>query len=60
MDKMTYLELEQHIKDVGSLMATSCLQYEQSGCFADRGSMDGYQLQMDEALSKRDADKEQS
>ena len=55
---MTFAELEQRIKDVGSLMATAYLQYEQSGCFADRGSMDGYQMQMESAVAERDADKE--
>ena len=50
---MTIEQLEQHIKESGSLMATALMQYELSGCFADRGSADAYRLQMEAAIAQR-------
>lgn len=50
---MTIGELEQHIKESGSLMATALLQYELTGCLADRGQADAYRLQMEAAISER-------
>ena len=50
---MTIPELEQHIKESGSLMATALMQYELSGCFADRGAADKYQLRMQELIAER-------
>ena len=50
---MTIQELEQHIKESGSLMATALMQYELSGCFADRGDADKYKLRMQELIAER-------
>lgn len=50
---MTIEELEQHIKESGSLMATALMQYELSGCFADRGAADQYKLRMEQAIAER-------
>ena len=56
---MTIPELEQHIKESGSLMATALMQYELSGCFADRGAADQYKLRMEQAIAERKARQEQ-
>ena len=56
---MTIQELEQHIKESGSLMATALMQYELSGCFADRGAADAYRLRMEQAIAERKARQEQ-
>lgn len=50
---MTIEQLEQHIKESGSLMATALMQYELTGCFADRGEADGYRLCMEQAIAER-------
>ena len=50
---MTIEQLEQHIKDSGSLMATALMQYELSGCLADRGQADAYRLRMEAAIAQR-------
>lgn len=50
---MTIEQLEQHIKESGSLMATALMQYELSGCFADRGAADQYKLRMQELIAER-------
>ena len=50
---MTIEELEQHIKESGSLMATALMQYELSGCFSDRGAADSYRLRMEAAIAER-------
>lgn len=50
---MTIEELEAHIKGYGSLMAAALLQYELTGCFADRGQADAYRLRMEEAIAER-------
>jgi hypothetical protein len=50
---MTIEELEQHIKESGSLMATALMQYELSGCFADRGEADQYKIRMEQAIAER-------
>ena len=52
---MTIEQLEQHIKESGSLMATALMQYELSGCFADRGEGDQYKLRMEQAIAERKA-----
>ena len=56
---MTIEQLEQHIKESGSLMATALMQYELSGCFADRGAADKYQLRMEQCIAERKARQEQ-
>lgn len=56
---MTIEQLEQHIKESGSLMATALMQYELSGCFADRGEADQYKLRMEQAIAERKARQEQ-
>ena len=50
---MTLEQLEQHIKDQGSLMATALMQYELSGCFSDRGQADAYRMRMEQAIAER-------
>ncbi|MFN5350069.1 MAG: hypothetical protein ACK5A0_11090 [Polaromonas sp.] len=50
---MTIQELEQHIKESGSLMATALMQFELTGCFADRGKADAYRLRMEQAIAER-------
>lgn len=50
---MTIEQLEKHIKQCGSLMATALMQYELHGCFADRGTADAYRLAMDAAIAER-------
>ncbi len=50
---MTIPELEQHIKESGSLMATALMQYELSGSLADRGEADAYRLRMEAAIAER-------
>lgn len=55
---MTIEQLEQHIKESGSLMATALMQYELSGCFADRGKADAYRLRMEQAIAERAARQE--
>lgn len=50
---MTIAELEQHIKESGSLMATALMQYELTGCLADRGQADAYKLRMEAAIAER-------
>lgn len=50
---MTIEQLEQHIRESGSLMATALMQYELSGCFSDRGAADAYRLQMESAIADR-------
>lgn len=50
---MTIAELEQHIKESGSLMATALMQYELTGCLADRGKADAYRLCMEAAIAER-------
>lgn len=50
---MTIDQLEQHIKESGSLMATALMQYELSGCLADRGEADAYKLRMEAAIAAR-------
>jgi len=50
---LTIAELEQHIKEQGSLMATALMQYELTGCFADRGQADAYKARMQEAIAER-------
>lgn len=50
---MTIEQLEQHIKESGSLMATALMQYELSGCFADRGTADQYKLIMQKLIAER-------
>jgi len=50
---MTISELEQHIKESGSLMATALMQYELTGCLADRGQADAYRLRMEAAIAER-------
>lgn len=51
---MTIEDLEQHIKESGSLMATALMQYELTGCLVDRGTADAYKLRMESAISERD------
>lgn len=53
---MTIEQLEQHIKEYGSLMATALMQYELSGCFSDRGAADAYRLKMESAIAERVAE----
>ena len=55
---MTIEDLEQHIKESGSLMATALMQYELSGCFADRGEADLYRWKMEQAIAERVARQE--
>lgn len=50
---MNIAELEQHIKESGSLMATALMQYELTGCLADRGQADAYRLRMEQAIADR-------
>ena len=50
---MTVEQLEQHIKESGSLMATALMQYELYGCLADRGAADAYRLRMEKAIAER-------
>lgn len=50
---MTIAELEQHIKDSGSLMATALMQYELHGNLADRGMADGYRMSMEALIAER-------
>lgn len=50
---MTLEQLEQHIKESGSLMAAALMQYELSGCFADRGEADAYRVRMEQAIAER-------
>ena len=50
---MTIEQLEQHIKEQGSMMATALMQYELTGCFADRGQADAYRMRMEEAIAER-------
>ena len=50
---MTIDQLEQHIKESGSLMAVALMQYELTGCFADRGEADQYKLRMEQAIADR-------
>lgn len=50
---MTIEELEQHIKESGSLMATALMQYELTGCLADRGTADAYRVRMEAAIAER-------
>jgi hypothetical protein len=50
---MTIAELEQHIKESGSLMATALMQYELTGCLADRGQADAYRARMEAAIAER-------
>lgn len=50
---MTIAELEQHIKESGSLMATALMQYELTGCLADRGQADGYRMSMEALIAER-------
>lgn len=50
---MTIEQLEQHIKDSGSLMATALMQYELTGCLADRGQADAYRMCMESAIAER-------
>lgn len=50
---MTIAELEQQIKDNGSLMATALMQYELSGCVVDRGDADAYEQHMKALIAQR-------
>jgi len=50
---MTIAELEQHIKESGSLMATALMQYELTGCLADRGQADSYRMSMEALIAER-------
>lgn len=50
---MTIEQLEQHIKESGSLMATALMQYELTGCLADCGEADQYKLRMQELIAER-------
>ena len=50
---MNIEELEQHIKELGSLMSTALMQYELSGCFADLGIADKYKWSMEQAIAER-------
>lgn len=52
---MTIEELEQHIKQCGSSMATALMQYELHGCLADRGTADAYKLAMEAGIATRAA-----
>lgn len=52
---MTIEQLEQHIKESGSLMAAALMQYELSGCFADRGEADQHKARMEQAIEERKA-----
>ena len=52
---LTIEQLEQHIKESGSLMATALMQYELSGCFAARGQADGYRIAMEALINGRSA-----
>ncbi len=51
--RMTIEQLEQHIKEQGSLMAAALMQYELTGCFADRGEADAYKMRMEAAIAER-------
>jgi len=50
---MTIAELEQHIKEYGSLMAAALMQYELTGCLADRWLADGYRMSMEALIAER-------
>ena len=50
---MTAAEFEAHIKYLGAQMELHHAAYVVTGCFAARGSADGYRLQMERAIAAR-------
>lgn len=50
---MTAAECEAHIKYLGAQMKLHYAVYMCTGCFAARGSADGYRLQMERAIAAR-------
>ncbi len=51
---LTIHEIEAEINRVGSLMATAELQYEESGCFSDKGQVSAYELQIRKLADARE------
>ena len=45
---------ERHIRHLGAQMLHHHTQWAATGCFAARGSADGYRLQMQDAIGQRD------
>lgn len=52
---MTAAEREAHIKRLGEQMELHHAVYVHTGCFAARGSADGYRVQMERAIGQRSA-----
>jgi hypothetical protein len=52
---MTGLERETQIRQHGVSMMAAYARYERSGCFADRGEADGHRIQMEAAITQREA-----
>lgn len=50
---MTFTEHEAHIKHLGENMELHYAVYAFTGCFAARGSADGYRMQMERAIGQR-------
>ena len=50
---MTAAEREAHIKYLGAQIELHYGAYVSRGCFAARGSADGYRLQMERAIAAR-------
>lgn len=50
---MTATEREAHIKGLGDQMTAAYDAYSATGCFAARGSADGYRIQMERAIGQR-------
>ena len=50
---MTAAERESHIKHLGAQMELHYAVYVHTGCFAARGSADGYRMQMERAIAQR-------
>jgi len=50
---MTAAEHEAHIKRLGEKMELHHAVYVHTGCFAARGSADGYRLLMEAAITQR-------
>ena len=53
--KHSAAELESHITHCGDKMMAAYASYAATGCFAARGSADGYRMQMERAIAQRSA-----
>lgn len=52
-DCFTAQELEIHIKRCEILMHDASARYSLSGCFSDRGEVDGWRVAMERAIAER-------